>query len=442
MNKSAFIIFTAISLLTGAVVLLIKNAGIELSIFIILLISIFIGLLAAVIYAKRVKALIKQMITSARNNLQIYNLPYSSSPGMDDISSVIQLIISKTKESEEQLNRSIDDIKKIMDAVDIGILVVNSHGSIVYANEYMKRFAALGRDLTGIYFLDIIRSYEAEALFNAVISGSEPGQKDISLFTPEEKKFSLRMKHIEYCIHEQCYLMALKDITRLKQIDIIRQDFITNASHELKTPLTSIIGYVEALKDNYNKEFVNIVYKNAKRMQRIVDDMLTLSKADRGSSEFNIKAVSITDVLNEIQLLLNNDIERMHQKFILNIPDELDIVYADREALFDILLNLIDNAIKYNNERGEVSVSAYEKDKEIEIVVRDTGSGIPSNELDRIFERFYTVDKARSRALGGTGLGLSIVKHFVLAHNGRIWVESELNKGSAFHFTIPKKKLP
>jgi two-component system phosphate regulon sensor histidine kinase PhoR len=440
MNKSAFIIFTAISLLTGAAVLFVKNAGIELSIFIILLISIFIGFLAAVVYAKRVKALIKQMIASARNNLQIYNLPYSSSPGMDDISSVIQLIISKAKESEKQLNRNIDDIKKIMDAIDIGILVVNRHGSIAYANEYMQRFAALGKDLTGIYFLDIIRSYEGEALFNAVVSGSQSGQKDISLFTPEEKKFSLRMKHIEYCTHEQCYLMTLKDITRLRQSDIIRQDFITNASHELKTPLTSIIGYVEALKENYNKEFIDIVYKNAKRMQRIVDDMLVLSKADRGSSEFNTKEVSITDVVNEIQLLLNNDIERMHQKFIVNIPDELDIVYADREALFDILLNLIDNAIKYNNERGEISVSAYEKDKEIEIVVRDTGSGIPSNELDRIFERFYTVDKARSRALGGTGLGLSIVKHFVLAHNGKIWVESELNKGSAFHFTIPKKK--
>ncbi len=440
MNKSSFIIFTALSLLTGAVVLFMKDAGIELSIFIILLISIFIGVMAAVVYAKSVKALIKQIITAARNNLQIYNLPYSSSPGMDDIASIIQLIISKTKESEEQLNRNVDDIKRIMDAVDIGILVVNRHGSVVYANEYMKRFAALGRDLTGIYFLDIIRSYEGEALFNAVVSGSQPGQKDISLFTPEEKKFSLQMKHIEYYTHEQCYLMTLKDITRLRQVDIIRQDFITNASHELKTPLTSIIGYVEALKENYNKEFIEIVYKNAKRMQRIVDDMLTLSKADRGSSEFNIKEVSITDVVNEIQLLLNNDIERMHQKFIVTIPDELDIVYADREALFDILLNLIDNAIKYNNERGEISVSAYEKDKEIEIVVRDTGSGIPSNELDRIFERFYTVDKARSRALGGTGLGLSIVKHFVLAHNGKIWVESELNKGSAFHFTIPKKK--
>ncbi|MCL5878212.1 MAG: ATP-binding protein, partial [Deltaproteobacteria bacterium] len=365
---------------------------------------------------------------------------YSSTPGLDDIASVVKLLIAKVKESEGQLNRNIGDIKKIMDTVDIGILVVNRHGSVVYANDYMERFASLGKDLTGIYFLDILRSYEAEALFNAVVSGSPMNQKEISFFTPEEKKFSLRIKNIEYCTQEQCYLMTLKDITRLKQIEIIRQDFITNASHELKTPLTSIIGYLEALQENYNKEFVTIVYKNAKRMQRIVDDMLVLSKADRGSSEFSPKEISVSDVINEIQSLLNNDIEKKHQRFVVTIPDELDVVYADREALFHILLNLIDNAIKYTNERGEVSVSVYENDKDIEIVVRDTGSGIPSNELDRIFERFYTVDKARSRALGGTGLGLSIVKHFVLAHNGRIWVESTLNKGSAFHFTIPKKK--
>ncbi len=440
MNKSAFIIFTALTLLTGAIVLFVKNAGIELSIFITILISVFIGIIAAVVYAKRVKALIKQLVSSARNDLQIYNLPYSSTPGMDDIESVVKLLIAKVKESEGQLNRNIGDIKKIMDTVDIGILVVNRHGSVVYANDYMERFASLGKDLTGIYFLDILRSYEAEALFNAVVSGSPVNQKEISFFTPEEKKFSLRIKNIEYCTQEQCYLMTLKDITRLKQIEIIRQDFITNASHELKTPLTSIIGYLEALQENYNKEFVTIVYKNAKRMQRIVDDMLVLSKADRGSSEFSPKEISISDVINEIQSLLNNDIEKKHQRFVVTIPDELDVVYADREALFHILLNLIDNAIKYNNERGEVSVSVYENDKDIEIVVRDTGSGIPSNELDRIFERFYTVDKARSRALGGTGLGLSIVKHFVLAHNGRIWVESTLNKGSAFHFTIPKKK--
>ncbi|MGB9734816.1 MAG: sensor histidine kinase [bacterium] len=441
MNKSAFIIFSGVSLVTGIIALLLKNAGIELSIFVMLIISVCIGIVAAIAYAKRVKSLIKQIISDAKNLLQIYNLPYSPSPGMDDIMYISKQIIVKAKESENQLNKSIEDIKKIMDTIEIGILVVNKRGNVVYANDYIKNFASLGRDLTGMYFLDIIRSYEAEALFNTAISENKPLQKDILLLAPEEKKFSLRIKNIEYCTQEQCYLMTLKDITRLKQIEMIRQDFITNASHELKTPLTSIIGYIEALKENYNKDFVDIVYNNAKRMQRIVDDMIMLSKAERGANELNLKEVNITEVIKEIQSLLSNEIEKMKLKFIINIPDEYDTIYADREALFHILLNLIDNAVKYNKERGEVSVCASERGDQIEIAVRDTGSGIPSNELNRIFERFYTVDKARSRALGGTGLGLSIVKHFVLAHNGKIWVDSELNKGSAFHFTMPRKEI-
>ncbi len=441
MNKPAFLIFFMLSSLTGIIVLLAERMGIELSVFVVLAVSLFTGVVAAVFYAKRVKKVLKQMVASAKSDLRIYNLPYSSTPGMDDISSVVKLMITKARESGDNLSRGIDGIKKIMDSVDIGMLVVNRHGSVVYANDYMERFASLGKDLTGIYFLDIIRSYEAEALFNAIQSGSAPNQKDISLFTPEERRFSLRINKIEYLTDERCYLFTLEDITRIRKIEQIRQDFITNASHELKTPLTSIIGYLEALKDNYNnREFVDTAFKNAKRMQRIVDDMLVLSNADRGASEFNFKDTNISDVVHEVYELLGNEIEKRHQKFILNIPEEVDVIYTDREALFHILLNLIDNAVKYGNDKGEISVSASERSNEIEIVVRDTGIGIPSNELDRIFERFYTVDKARSRELGGTGLGLSIVKHFVLAHSGRIWVESTLNKGSAFHFTIPKKK--
>ncbi len=440
MNKPAFLIFSVLSLTTGIAALLFERAGIELSVFVIVLMALFTGIIAAIVYAKRVKRLIKQIIASAKSNLQVYNLPYSSTPGMDDIESVVKLIITKAKDSEEQLSRNINDIKQIMDSVDIGILVVNRHGSIVYANEYMKRFSSLGKDLSGIYFLDIIRSYEAEAMFNTVVAGTTPNQKDISLFTPGEKKFSLRMKQIAYCTPETCYLMTLRDITRLTQAEAVRQDFITNASHELKTPLTSVIGYLEALQENYNKEFADRAHKNAKRMQRIVDDMLVLSRADRGAAEFTLRDVSITDVIAEIQPLLSNEIERMHQTFTVTIPESADAVYADREALFHILLNLIDNAVKYTGENGTITVTAGVRDTGTEITVQDTGAGIPSNELDRIFERFYTVDKARSRALGGTGLGLSIVRHFVLAHNGKVWVESTLNKGSTFHFTIPKKR--
>jgi len=439
MNKSAFLVFFVLSLLTGIIVLIVEKMGVELSLFIILTVSLFIGIGAAVLYARRVRMLLKEIVISAKDHLEIYNLLFSSYPGMDDISSVVKLLITKVREHADELSHNIDDIKKIMDAVDMGILVVNKHGNVVYANKYIREFTALGDDITGIYFLDILRSYEAEELFNTVLSGSPAERKEISLLMPEERNFNLRISKIEYCIQDQCYLFTIREITRLKQIEHVRQDFITNASHELKTPLTSIIGYLEALKEEHNKEFINIAYKNANRMQRIVDDMLVLSKADRGIAELNIRNVVLSDVVNDTLTLLNNEISKKHHKFIINIPENANVVYADKEALFHIILNLADNAVKYSDENKEISISSTIcSDSEIEIIVKDTGYGIPSNELDRIFERFYTVDKARSRELGGTGLGLSIVRHFVLAHNGRIWAESELGKGSAFHFTIPR----
>ncbi|MCL4557409.1 MAG: ATP-binding protein [Deltaproteobacteria bacterium] len=442
MNKLAFLVFSVSFMLTGVIVLLVERGGMELSVSIVLIVSVCMGAVAAWFYGGRVRALLKHIAGAARSELGVYSLPFSSSPGMNDVSSVVKLLIVKARESCDALGRNIEDTRRIIDAVDIGLLVINRRGNVVYANRYIREFAGIGTDITGMYFLDIVRSYEAEALFNSVLSGGPSRQKEISLFAPDERRFSLSIDRIDYCASDRCYLLTLKDITKLRQMEEIRQDFITNASHELKTPLTSIIGYLEALRDGYNRGFIDTAYNNAKRMHRIVEDMLVLSKADRGPSELNMRDVSLLDIVGEVQTLLNNEIAKKRQRLTVDIPGGADIVYGDREALFHVLLNLVDNAVKYSDQDGEIGVRAVLRDREVEVSVHDSGYGIPSNELDRIFERFYTVDKARSRELGGTGLGLSIVRHFVLAHNGRIWVESELNKGSVFRFTIPVKRSP
>ncbi len=442
MNKAAFTIFFALSLVTGAVVTLIGRANTGITVLFIIAISLITGIAAGVVHARRVRALLRRLDASARDELQIYNLPYPPAPGMDDLLSTAVLTIKKAKTSAEQAGRLTDNIKKIMDSLDIGVLVVNGRGIVVYANNYIKGFSQFGKDISGIYFMDVVRSYEVEALFNGALTASVPGRKSVTLFIPDERKFDVTVAAMEYAPCDRCYLMTLKDITGLNKIETIRQDFITNASHELKTPLTSIIGYLEALKEDYRKEFADTAYKNAKRMQRIVDDMLTLSRADRGASEFTMRQVSISETVDEVYALIRAEVEKKHQTFAVNIPEGSDVVHADRDALFHILMNLIDNAVKYSDEGKAVAVVAADTGDQVEIAVRDNGRGIPSNELDRIFERFYTVDKARSRELGGTGLGLSIVRHFVLAHGGRVWVESELNKGSAFHFTIPKTGQP
>ncbi len=440
MNKKAFITFSAAFFTIAFIVfILTKRLGIDIDIFIVLVFSLLAAFISSKIYASTIKSLLKHIVLVSQKELQIYNLVYPSSPGMDDVKSVILQLMQKAKEQIQSFYKDMNVIKNMIDKVDIGILVVNRHGKVMYANRCIKDIGALGSDTTDIYFFDMIRSYEVSNLFNEVLSDLKTRQSEISIFAPHEMNFQFTISNIDYCGSEQCFLFTLKEITKLKQIEQIRQDFITNASHELKTPLTSIIGYLEALKDDYNKQFIDIAHKNARRMQRIVDDMLILSKADRGPSDLNMKHIGLSEIINEVKSLLNKELENRHQMLSINVHENADVVYADKEAMFHIFLNLMDNAVKYSRENDRIDVEVEGNDKGVEVIVKDTGIGIPSNELDRIFERFYTVDKTRSRELGGTGLGLSIVKHFVLAHNGRIWVESTLNKGSAFHFTIPGK---
>jgi len=224
-------------------------------------------------------------------------------------------------------------------------------------------------------------------------------------------------------------------------VEKTRRDFIANVSHELRTPLTSIQGYAETLldasTDNHQvREFLEIIRKNASRMSRLTEDLLTLARVESGEHRFDVQPVAPGELLREAvesfrELARSQGIE-------LLVEDTASAqVSADREAIHQILSNLIDNALKYAGTGGKIVVGARPSPRGIEFYVRDFGPGIPSEHVPRLFERFYRVDKARSRESGGTGLGLAIVKHIVLAHGGTIRAESELNHGSTFLFTLP-----
>jgi len=235
---------------------------------------------------------------------------------------------------------------------------------------------------------------------------------------------------------------VLRDLTETERVEKTRRDFIANVSHELRTPLTSIQGYTETLLDTstengHVREFLEIIRKNAARMSRLTEDLLTLARVESGEQRFSFQPVAPMELLEDA---LENfrEIARGH-------GIELDVesvtptrVNAAREAIHQVWTNLIDNALKYGGSGGRVAFGARDTDKGVEFYVRDYGPGIPSEHLPRLFERFYRVDKARSRESGGTGLGLAIAKHIVLAHFGTIRAESELNHGAAFLFTLPK----
>ena len=234
---------------------------------------------------------------------------------------------------------------------------------------------------------------------------------------------------------------VLRDLTETERVEKTRRDFIANVSHELRTPLTSIQGYAETLLDggsenNHAREFLDIIRKNAGRMSRLTEDLLTLARVESGEQQFDVQPVAPGELLREAvesfeKLALAHGVE-------LRVEDAApEAVSADREAIHQIFSNLMDNALKYAASGGQLVLGARPVERGVEFYVRDFGVGIPSEHLPRLFERFYRVDKARSRESGGTGLGLAIAKHIVLAHQGTIRAESELNHGSAFLFTLP-----
>ena len=244
---------------------------------------------------------------------------------------------------------------------------------------------------------------------------------------------------------------VLRDLTETERVEKTRRDFIANVSHELRTPLTSIQGYAETLLDSTpdngapTREFLEIIRKNSARMSRLTEDLLTLARVESGETRFEPEAVPPAELLHEAEesfreIARNHGIELQIQDFSPNEDSpiqHLRSVLADREAIHQVFANLIDNALKYGAAGGRIILGARAVPHAVEFFVQDFGAGVPSEHLPRLFERFYRVDKARSRESGGTGLGLAIAKHIMLAHGGSIRAESDLAHGSTFLFTLP-----
>jgi two-component system phosphate regulon sensor histidine kinase PhoR len=237
-------------------------------------------------------------------------------------------------------------------------------------------------------------------------------------------------------------ILVFHDLTRLKQLEHTREEFVANVSHELRTPLSLIKGYVETLLDGARtnpevaERFLKIIERNAQRLDLLIQDLLTISALESGRITLTLQPVELHPLVEKVFADLKPPADNKNIALVNSLPGLT--ASADGNRLEQVLANLVDNAIKYGRAQGTVTVGGHKtEDGNIEIFVQDDGPGIPAEALDRVFERFYRVDKARSREQGGTGLGLSIVKHIVQAHGGDVRVESELGKGSTFYFTLP-----
>jgi two-component system, OmpR family, phosphate regulon sensor histidine kinase PhoR len=236
---------------------------------------------------------------------------------------------------------------------------------------------------------------------------------------------------------------AAGDIADMRRLERVRSEFIGNVSHELRTPIFSVQGYLETLMDGaiddpeVSAQFLDKAYQNALRLNTLLTDLIEISRIESGELQFSFRSFSISDLLRELVRTMEIRATKRNVALVLDIPDGKDVrVYADKDRLTQVMTNLIDNAIKYNREGGTVTVSVEGNKGTATVAVQDTGIGIPEEHLARIFERFYRVDRDRSRAVGGTGLGLAIVKHILEAHHAPISIKSEPNVGTTISFTL------
>jgi len=325
-----------------------------------------------------------------------------------------------------------------------GFLLLDNTGSIQTVNQALERLFDLKIDVRG---KTIMEAFRLNALADLVDQVRREGLvRGYELDLPGVQSRSVEVNAaavLDQAGKQQGIILIFHDLTRLKQLENTRREFVANVSHELRTPLSLIKGYVETLIDGAKDEpavatrFLQTIEKHADRLTFLIEDLLTISKLESGQVVMNLQASAVHPLVERVLDDLQSKATERQVHLRNETPSDL-VAHADSERIEQVLFNLIDNSIKYGKQGGAVAIQARAKDAQmIEISVRDDGPGIPPEARERIFERFYRVDRARSREQGGTGLGLSIVKHIVQSHGGEVWVESEHGKGAAFSFTLP-----
>jgi two-component system phosphate regulon sensor histidine kinase PhoR len=341
-----------------------------------------------------------------------------------------------------QLRAERDLQSRILEAMQEGVVVVDRDGRIVLVNPALRSMLLFGTDAVGKLLIEAVRHAQLQDLLNAARESADATPLEIEL--PGLKPRRVLAHASPLSGDDEGVLVVFVDVTELRRLESLRRDFVANASHELRTPIAAVRSATETLRGGALEEtdaairFVDIIDRNAARLQSLVEDMLELSKLE--SNEFKLKRdrVELGSVVPIVLALFRERAEKKGVHLTAELPREATAVVGDARALEHVLSNLVDNAVKYCPRGTRIVVRASSDHDRVKLVVADDGPGIAPEHLSRVFERFYRVDAGRSRELGGTGLGLSIVKHMVEAMRGRVAVESEFGRGSTFTVSLPK----
>lgn len=359
----------------------------------------------------------------------------------------INFLVEELKDKIRIANEEKSKLMTALTSMTEGVLIINAQGLIEFVSPVLGDMLSVRyEDVFGKTLMEAFRSAELQKILTEFKRTGENITREITLDMAEVVILNVSVSAVHGYPQEDKTMIVFHDVTRLKKLEKVKEDFVANVTHEIRTPLTAIIGYLETIKNgaivniDETKKFVDIILNQAERLNRLVEDLLTLSHIELKELKFNFENVSINAAITNVISLVETKAKEKKITIHNNVRENFPMIRADKDKLTQIFVNILDNAVKFTPESGRITIVAKEADAYTAVSISDTGIGVPRDEIQRLGERFYRVDRSRSRDLGGTGLGLSIVKHLMIAHGGRMEIESELGRGTTVFLLFPLAK--
>lgn len=414
-----------------------------------LLVTLLIGSLISARIASSITKPIEEITKVARNITQRQyesRVRLKASDEIGQLASAINFMASSLEQQMYEISENQQRLSGVLTNMTSGVIFVTESRRIMLVNPAVEKLLGTsGQELVGKLHIEAGKNFVLSQSIDRCIDTGEKFREEIHIYYPQERILDVNFApYINFKGEKKGVVSVLHDITDIKRLEKMRSEFVANVSHELRTPITSIKGFTETLLDGamYDEEicrnFLQIISDESERLFRLIREILDLSKIEQKRIVMNMMEVNVNKLVEGTKSLLQEQIQRKRLRFVS--PSSTDVIMiSDRDCMNQILLNLITNAVAYTPEGGTVKVEVSKNDQNVTIIVADTGIGIPEGDISRIFERFYRVDKARSRDSGGTGLGLAIVKHLMDALHGEIRVESEEGRGTTFILVFPNQ---
>lgn len=423
------------------------NVSLITSILILSLISIVIAFVFAYRLARPINRM-EEFTEKLREGKTAGSLYIKAGGEMQHLANNINYLVEMLQNQISAANEEKSKVLSAFASMSEGVLVLDIEDRIeAYNRAFRNMIGSRYGEIRGKTLIEAFRSTDLQDFYERFIATGNPITKEVKLKEPSPRVLDITISAIKGLPrNDRKTMLVFHDVTRLKKLEKMRVDFVANVTHELKTPLTAILGFIETLQEGAIEDkqtaqkFLDVIGRQATRLNRLIDDLLEISNIELGEMKFYFEGVSVADSIATALSMVEHKAREKGVDVKKDIPENLPLLRADRDRLVQIFLNILDNAVKFNNPGGQVKVSAFEKEGDVEVRISDTGIGIPQSEISRLGERFYRVDKARSREMGGTGLGLSIVKHLLMAHGGRMEIESQLGHGTTVKLCFPQYK--